>query len=106
MECAAPAAVTLRLAAALLELLAAREVHAHAEPTVRRSALVAISKVWLYNYHAGVPFQLPSRFTFFNLRVKPLGVQLLLSMPKSGWEMQYFSSSGTRHGCHFVAGGT
>ncbi|CAL8463180.1 g2714 [Coccomyxa elongata] len=45
VECAAPAAVTLRLAAALLELLAAREVHAHPEPTVRRSALIAVSQV-------------------------------------------------------------
>ncbi|KAK9908206.1 hypothetical protein WJX75_004272 [Coccomyxa subellipsoidea] len=45
VECAAPAAVTLRLAAALLELLAAPEVHAHAEPYVRRSALIAVSQV-------------------------------------------------------------
>ncbi|EIE21374.1 hypothetical protein COCSUDRAFT_56593 [Coccomyxa subellipsoidea C-169] len=45
VECAAPAGVTLRLAAALLELLAAPEVHAHAEPYVRRSALIAVSQV-------------------------------------------------------------
>lgn len=45
VECAAPAAVTLQLASALLELVAAPAVHKHAEPYVRRSALIAASQV-------------------------------------------------------------
>lgn len=45
VECAAPGAVVLRLATALLELLAAPQVHKHPEPFVRRSALIAASQV-------------------------------------------------------------
>ncbi|KAK9822493.1 hypothetical protein WJX81_003452 [Elliptochloris bilobata] len=45
VECAAPAPVTAHLAAAVLELLSAPSVHAHPQPFVRRSALVAASQV-------------------------------------------------------------
>lgn len=45
VECAAPAPVTAPLAAAVLELLCAPAVHAHPQPFVRRSALVAASQV-------------------------------------------------------------
>ena len=49
MECAAPAPVTAPLAAAVLELLCAPAVHAHPQPFVRRSALVAASQVGVYS---------------------------------------------------------
>jgi telomere length regulation protein len=45
VECAAPAPVTLRLASALLELVASPAVHKHEEPYVRRAALIAASQV-------------------------------------------------------------
>lgn len=44
VECASPARVTLWLASAMLELVAAKEVHAHSQPFVRRSALIAASQ--------------------------------------------------------------
>ena len=44
VECAAPDAVVLRLAPAVLELLAAPEVHAHAQASLRRSALLALTQ--------------------------------------------------------------
>jgi len=43
-ECAAPAPAAAGVAAAVLELLAAPGVHAHPQPFVRRSALVAASQ--------------------------------------------------------------
>lgn len=46
VECAAPAPATAQLAAAVLELLGAPGVHAHPEPFVRRSVLVAASQAW------------------------------------------------------------
>ena len=45
VECAGPAKVTLWLASVVLELVAAKEVHAHGQPFVRRSALIAASQV-------------------------------------------------------------
>ena len=44
MECAAPAPATAQLAAAVMELLGAPGVHAHPQPFVRRSVLVAASQ--------------------------------------------------------------
>jgi hypothetical protein len=44
VECASPARVTLWLASVVLELVAAKEVHAHSQPFVRRSALIAASQ--------------------------------------------------------------
>ena len=44
VECASPAHVTLWLASVVLELVAAREVHSHNQPFVRRSALIAASQ--------------------------------------------------------------
>ena len=43
--CAVPSAAAEGVAAALLELIAADQVHAHAQPFVRRSALVALAQV-------------------------------------------------------------
>ena len=45
MECASPAQITLWLASVVLELVAAKEVHGHSQPSVRRSALIAASQV-------------------------------------------------------------
>ena len=42
--CAAPGVEAGRVAAALLELVSAPQVHAHAQPFVRRSALVALAQ--------------------------------------------------------------
>ena len=47
VECASPASVTLWLASVVLELVAAREVHAHSQPFVRRAALIASSQACL-----------------------------------------------------------
>ncbi len=44
VECASPAQVTLWLASVVLELVAAKEVHGHSQPFVRRSALIAASQ--------------------------------------------------------------
>ena len=44
MECASPAGVTLWLASVVLELVTAKEVHAHSQPFVRRAALIASSQ--------------------------------------------------------------
>ena len=44
VECASPARVTLWLASVVLELVAAKEVHVHSQPFVRRSALIAASQ--------------------------------------------------------------
>ncbi|CAL5229633.1 g12997 [Coccomyxa viridis] len=45
VECASPAQITLWLASVVLELVAAKEVHGHSQPSVRRSALIAASQV-------------------------------------------------------------
>ena len=56
VECASPAGVTLWLASVVLELVAAKEVHAHSQPFVRRAALMASSQAcltssgWLASY--------------------------------------------------------
>ena len=47
VECASPASVTLWLASVVLELVAAKEVHAHSQPFVRRAALIASSQACL-----------------------------------------------------------
>lgn len=47
VECASPAGVTLWLASVVLELVAAKEVHAHSQPFVRRAALIASSQACL-----------------------------------------------------------
>lgn len=47
VEAAAPAPVSLQLAAAVLELIASSPVGRHAQPYVRRAALVAASQVGL-----------------------------------------------------------
>lgn len=48
VECASPAHVTLWLASVVLELVAAKEVHTHTQPYVRRSALIAASQACFY----------------------------------------------------------
>lgn len=54
VECASPAHVTLWLASVVLELVAAKEVHGHSQPFVRRSALIAASQVGCQGQDRGI----------------------------------------------------